>query len=222
MPTVAPQQELGEVAWKGAGKKFLDSLLEGSLADLSQSFPELVIVPDGLLWYLPFEALEIQAGRCAGAADFARPHSLRPHRLIGDCRRPAARGPPDLGGAGPAVSPSTTTEQARRSRPSARPCPTAWRCPGPTRTAPANAYAALVDRLVVLDDLGAAEAIPMAGPPSPWITANREARWPIGSRFPGTDRRVVVLPGFHTAAESGLKHVEHKAPGNGLFLSVCA
>ena len=35
-------------------------LEKGSLVDLSQPFDELVIVPDGMLWYLPFEALQVK------------------------------------------------------------------------------------------------------------------------------------------------------------------
>ena len=34
-------------------------LLERSNVDLAGNFDEIVIVPDGILWYLPFEALPV-------------------------------------------------------------------------------------------------------------------------------------------------------------------
>ncbi len=38
----------------------MDGLLKGSQADFAAKFDELIIVPDGLLWYVPFEALQVQ------------------------------------------------------------------------------------------------------------------------------------------------------------------
>ena len=38
----------------------MDGLLKGSRADFATKFDELIIVPDGLLWYVPFEALQVQ------------------------------------------------------------------------------------------------------------------------------------------------------------------
>ena len=34
-------------------------------ADLSKKFPELVIVPDGFLWYVPFEALQVNVAKAS-------------------------------------------------------------------------------------------------------------------------------------------------------------
>ena len=215
-----PSKELGEVAWKEAGKKFLDSLLEGSLADLSQSFPELVIVPDGLLWYLPFEALEIKQGdalvplisrvriRYAPTASLA----------ISDGRQREARQTLVVLGR---LSPKHDDGTSKAFEVFSKAVPDSVALPGPTVPAPANAYAALVDRLVVLDDLGAAEANPYGW--SPFSLDHGKPGSTLADWFalPWNGPAVVVLPGFHTAAESGLKHVEHKAPGNGLFLSVC-
>ena len=46
--------------WKQSAAQVLNMLEKGSLVDLSQPFDELVIVPDGVLWYLPFEALQVK------------------------------------------------------------------------------------------------------------------------------------------------------------------
>ena len=40
------------------GKAILEVLTKESKADLAEVFDELVIVPDGVLWYVPFEALQ--------------------------------------------------------------------------------------------------------------------------------------------------------------------
>jgi len=50
---------LAEEQWKQPAGQVLDALLKGSQADFTQPLDELVIVPDGVLWYLPFEALQV-------------------------------------------------------------------------------------------------------------------------------------------------------------------
>ena len=52
-------KDLADTRWKQSAKQVLDAILEGSKADFSKKFPELVIVPDGMFWYLPFEALQV-------------------------------------------------------------------------------------------------------------------------------------------------------------------
>ena len=42
-----------------AAREAIDSLLKGSKVNFAQKFDELVIVPDGVLWYLPFEAVHV-------------------------------------------------------------------------------------------------------------------------------------------------------------------
>ena len=51
--------DLTNTEWKAAARQLLEDLLAGSNADFSKRFPELVIVPDGFLWYVPFETLQV-------------------------------------------------------------------------------------------------------------------------------------------------------------------
>ena len=37
----------------------LETILKGSKADFTANFEELIIVPDGVLWYVPFEVLQV-------------------------------------------------------------------------------------------------------------------------------------------------------------------
>ncbi len=52
-------QDLGRDTWKKSAAKVLELLFDKSNVDLSAKFEELIIVPDGPLWYLPFEALPV-------------------------------------------------------------------------------------------------------------------------------------------------------------------
>ena len=54
-----PQGFPVDPSWKKAAKQLLDGILDGSQADLTAHFPEMAIVPDGFLWYVPFEALQV-------------------------------------------------------------------------------------------------------------------------------------------------------------------
>ncbi len=56
-------KELADTTWKQSARQVLDGLLEGSGADFSKQFSELVVVPDGVLWYLPFETLQVSVDK---------------------------------------------------------------------------------------------------------------------------------------------------------------
>jgi hypothetical protein len=51
-------KDLATSNWKETAKQIFDVITKDSRADL-KSFKELAIVPDGALWYLPFEALPV-------------------------------------------------------------------------------------------------------------------------------------------------------------------
>jgi len=79
----------------------------------------------------------------------------------------------------------------------------------------------VMDRLIVLDDIELNEGNPYGWSP---IQIDRGkpgsslAEW-FGLPWGGPS--VVVLPGYHTPTENGLKHFNHSAPGTDLFLSIC-
>ncbi len=54
--------DLSAADWRTPGKQVADLLLKGANVDVARAFKELVIVPDGLLWYVPFEALPMADG----------------------------------------------------------------------------------------------------------------------------------------------------------------
>ncbi len=55
-------KDLTSNKWKDSAGQILQELTADAPADAWNEFEELIIVPDGLLWYVPFEALQIQNG----------------------------------------------------------------------------------------------------------------------------------------------------------------
>ena len=54
-------KDLTAESWREPAKQILEALTKDSRADL-KSFKELIIVPEGILWYVPFEALPVKDG----------------------------------------------------------------------------------------------------------------------------------------------------------------
>jgi tetratricopeptide (TPR) repeat protein len=215
-----PIEELAGDEWKQAGRVLFDQLTKGSKLELPAEFQELVIVPDGLLWYLPFEALP-------AAADGATQPLLLSCRVryaptlslaLPDARtrkRSMSTGVV-VGKLFPGVEDSVAQEAfAQFSQ--AVGGSVALRAPLP---ASSSVYAALFDRLVVLDDIAASESGGYDWAP---LTLDRNV---LGSsvdhwmQLPWGGPEELILPGFHTPAEGALKKVANP-PGSDVFLAVC-
>jgi len=56
------QKQITDVQWKTTGKEIFDFLFAKIVAEQWNATNELVVVPDGALWYLPFEALIMGEG----------------------------------------------------------------------------------------------------------------------------------------------------------------
>jgi CHAT domain-containing protein/tetratricopeptide (TPR) repeat protein len=214
-------KELGDEKWRQSGKQVLATLLKDSPADFSQSFDELVVVPDGILWYLPFEALQVTVD--------GQPQSLisrfhiRYAPTLALCTSPGpARNA--LGNTAVVLSKlySRDAEGAVKAAfeqlTAAVPGAVAIRTPAPAAT---SIYGTLFRRLIVFDDLVLSDQDPYG-----WVLAPID-RGKIGATLadwlalPWGGPEVVILPGFHTAAEDGLKHLRRGSAGNEVFLSVC-
>lgn len=64
-----PTERLLETDWRPAAERIERLLFENSKVALGEQTDELVIVPDGLLWYLPFELLPVGSARNVAADD---------------------------------------------------------------------------------------------------------------------------------------------------------
>jgi tetratricopeptide (TPR) repeat protein len=216
-------KELTDASWKQSAQQVLNDLLDGSEADFTTEFPELVVVPDGVLWYVPFEALQVKLGnqsrplisrfriRYAPTASLAVPASAAL----------AAENVPTVVVLGrlyprdePAVGQAAFEDLSKT-------IPRCMALSKPPLPAPSAAYASLMRRLIVWDDLNPAEQGVYAWSPiqiERGKPGNLLADW---FSLPWGGPEVILLPGFHTAAENSLKRVGAAAPGSEVFLTVC-
>ena len=182
-------QDLGRDAWKKSAAKVVEVLFDKSNVDLSAKFEELIIVPDGPLWYLPFEALPV------GKKDDVKP-------LISQVR---IRYAPTVGLAIPyhkTVKPQSWSDRrgagqaasARRGVGVARGLRSRWakwsKARWPCRAAPpvpSSLFRTLLEGLIVFDDIKPGDG-PYAWSPVQLDGGKSAGRWPPGWRFPGAGR----------------------------------
>lgn len=215
--------KLSDDGWKEQAGELLDAIMKGSGVNLGQSIDELVIVPDGELWYVPFEALHFSGKEGEDRQALAEKVRIRYAPTMGLAvpdgrpRRRTANLGVALGRLFPRDKPEVA-EKAFELLEQQVPGAVALSAPFPQ---PLPSWGVQLDQLVVLDDLAN-----LAGGPYDWAPmqvaggrgAGSLAQWmalPLG----GPD--VLVLPGFHTAAEQGMKRMPGVGAGNDVFLSVC-
>jgi CHAT domain-containing protein len=216
-------KDLVDSAWKQSAKQVLDAILDGSQADFTARFPEMVIVPDGFLWYVPFEALQVNV------QDQLRPLISRFRIRYAPTVSLAVPEGPGLNPAGQTAvvlgrlygrededAPQKAFAELSKSVPHCVALPSK-----PPLPAASSVYAVLMDRLIVLDDIAnISEQKPYAWSPiqiergKPGNTLDDWFLLPFGGP------EVVILPGFHTAAENGMKRSTPGMAGSEVFLSV--
>ncbi len=216
--------QLKSEAWRSHAREIETLLLRGSKADLSAIGRELIVVPDGQLWYLPFEVLP--AGLKPDAGPLVAKNPLRylpfsslvvPYRAVDV---PFGKGTVAVraGKLAPRDDASVAVAAADRYRPALG----SMAVFDSFAPSPSPVLASLFDDLVVLDELQ-----PSTKGPYDWSPTQLDRATGVGDLdnwflypFGGPER--VLLPGFRTAAESGLKT---KMPGSGdgqdMFLSTC-
>ncbi|MFW6124587.1 MAG: CHAT domain-containing protein [Pirellulales bacterium] len=214
-------EQLADDTWKGTAEEVLRLITEGSQADFTQPFDELIIVPDGLMWYVPFEALQVRIDgrRRPLIARFNIRYVPTVSLAVpwGAGRRPSGTTGVVVGKLFPRDEPEVAQAGFNEL---ARVLPGAVALPRPL-PAPAAAYSTLLNRLIVLDDLPNMERGPLAFAPLPTGRArggDSLSDW-LALPFGGPDE--VILPGYHTAAERALKDVDPAVAGQEMFLTVC-
>lgn len=215
-------EELTDDRWKTPAKEILDLLTSGSKADLGGGdFEELAIVPDGLLWYVPFEALQISKNdrveplisklriRYAPTVGLAVGD---PHR-----RRQGGNTAVVLGRLYPRDEPEVA---AAAFEDLSRVTPGAVAIQGKLPAASA-VYSTLFDRLVVYSEVTPAEANPYAWSPVPLDRDKPGSALAAWFPMPWGGPQEIILPGFRTSAEHAAKGLSPEYAANELFLSTC-
>ncbi len=211
-------KDLADESWKQPAADLWESLVGEFPSDIWDTTKELVIVPDGVLWYLPFEVLQIPAAD--GAESLFSRVRLRyaPVATLAVGDRRGRRKPMQTAFVAGRLFPREDVEQIREmfeSLQDAIPGTQAIKSPpkGPSALLARN-----WDRLIVWDDVDGVERGPYS-----WAPAQVDRGKPGSSladwlELPWGAPDQIVLPGFHTAAERGAKQ---KAAGYEVFLSVC-
>ncbi|HJQ79335.1 MAG TPA: CHAT domain-containing protein, partial [Lacipirellulaceae bacterium] len=217
-------EELSSERWQKTATDAYKAIFGDSRLDLART-TSLVIVPDDVLWYLPFDALiaadldpqtpladhvPVRYGP-TGALSLRRPEALRRAQHTGVVANHVDFGKDD-------AETKEMVEQLYNLLPGA------VRLPDPLPEPP-HLVAALLDGLVVLDDVDSQRMTGNSPLPLPRYRgasddANAWAALPYG----GPER--IVITGLATAAEEGLKGSRRGAardvrPGGEIFQTLC-
>lgn len=216
--------QLKSNAWRDHAREIESLLLKGSKVDLAAIPEELIIVPDGQLWYLPFETLP--AGLKPEAKPLVTKNRVRylplsslaaPYRSV---ETPFGQGTVAIraGKLAPRDDVSVAAAEADRYRDAL----SSTAIFNEFAATPSPVLASLFDDLVVLDELQ-----PSSKGPYDWSPTQLDRAAGVGDLenwfpYPFGGPQRVLLPGFRTAAETGLKV---KKPGGGdgddMFLATC-
>jgi hypothetical protein len=211
------ESELNSDGWKKNAAKLRDLIFAKSNVDLNFAIDELTVVPDGLFWYVPWEALpvgDVEAPlitrtriRYAPTVGLAQPYSSRPlaTRNVGVV----------VGKLYPQDKPDVSLsafEQFKQSVPAALPL-------AEVPPAPTSLYRRAFDQLAVFDDIDPANGS------YDWSPTQLDRGKPGGAMqawlaLPWGGPDVVMIPGFHTAAENSIKPKKGAADGSDLFLPI--
>jgi len=218
-------EALGGDDWRSSGEKLYKSLLEGSSLSPA-ALTELIVVPDGVTWYVPFEALVVEnEGRHEPLLTFTKVR-YAPTAGLAFSFNGAWRRVQRTGIVPGKVAPGETDEA--REAPlagleAAVPNPVRLEAPLP---APSPSMASLLDALVVLDDVDAQSADPLGWSPIPLDRAQQFGSLGQWLALAGDGPQRVLIPGMHTPAERGGKAGRRRGSeaalvGNELFYASC-
>ena len=232
------ESQLTDGSWRQAAQDLTDALMAGStskikvgngIEELLSGIDELVVVPDGPLWYLPFEALQIPAH----AKDLDRKDTVP---LISRIRVrylptmglaiPDSRDRPEAGEIGvvlgkmyPRDEPLAVQAEFERLK-KIVPHAEAMKSPLPA-TSPL--YASLYDGIVVFDEVNGSinnEKGHYEWNPIPFDRIKNSGTLSQWFSLPWKSPTTFILPGFRTPAESALKQAT-STTGSEMFLSLC-
>lgn len=214
---IQPSQ-LKDESWKTATMDALNTFLHKSKLNFAQQFDELVIVPDDLLWYFPWEAAQVGDPKASiGLLSKTRIRYAPTMGLV--FRNRAIRGnDPRIGTVVGKIHPKIDAKMMDEDFQKLSAKIAAAKRLKAAQNAPSALFGTTVDQLVVLDDLAGADKAPFD-----WVLLNLDrsgsaniANW---MSLPKKRTDVVVLPGFHTSAES-MGRDGRAGNGNEIFLSV--
>jgi hypothetical protein len=217
---IVTPKDLKNDSWRTTGRRLLKALTNNTKDEQWANFDEVIIIPDSVLWYLPFEALPL--------SDDAEAQPL--------VSRVRVRYVPTLGLAAPDPTPKASLDRtavvagklfprddvevaAGEYDKIAEALPTAMRMMN-NLPAPSALFATQLDQLIVYHDLDESSARgPYDWSPTPVDKGKATTSLADWFSLPWDAPRQVVLPGFHTPVETSLRK---GGTGDELFLTACA
>ncbi|HEX3599378.1 MAG TPA: hypothetical protein VHU84_04510 [Lacipirellulaceae bacterium] len=216
--------ELKGDSWRDASKQADVAVFGDARLDLSKT-KSLVIVPDDLLWYVPFEVLTPGGANADKVLGDLFPIRYGPTAALAISRQQPLRRPQHAG-----IVANDLKFVADESDRTALVQELAAELAGPVIFAeslpqPATLLAPLLDQLIVMDDFAANAEIGEAQsllPRSRGAAKNSLNGWVV---LPAGGPQQIVLTGVATEAEQGLKSSKrgaHRAqPGDEIFQALC-
>ncbi|MCC9609329.1 tetratricopeptide repeat protein [Blastopirellula sp. JC732] len=199
-------ETLKDEAWKANSAKLLTTLMPTLKPTFFDNYDELVVVPDGPIWYVPFEMLQMDDG-AGGSVSLTDKIRIRYAPLASlsvpeiDKRRRPLLSAIVSGRLYVRDDAEATDHYYKQLEPAfAASARLDKKTPGPT-----SLLGKTWDNLVVMDDMEDIEYLPYG-----WSLAQIDKGKPgsdLGSWFPLPleTPQAIYLPGFHTAAEESLK-----------------
>jgi len=200
--------------WRDTSAQLLRQLSNNAAPETWGAYSELVIVPDGPIWYVPFEALQAGGRPLLSRIPirYVPTVSLVGRDVLG--RKPNARTAVVTGKMHPGQDQQITVDAfegirgvlQNTSRLNDRlPAPSAY-------------VAAACDRMIVLSDLEQRSRGPYDLAPMQLDSGKAGGSLESWMGLPWHGPSQIVLPGFHTSAEAALKR---GGTGNEVFLTTC-
>ena len=211
-------RELGDSDWRPLGHQILMELTNEADVGVWDKLDELVVIPDGILWYVPFEALAIENHE--NATSIIGKSRVRYAPLVSlayPTRRhmsPQADTAVVVGRLFPRDDQAVAEGAFDRLQTG---LPRTVRLPDKL-SAPSGLIASVCQRLVVLNDITDAGLAPYNWSPVSLDRGKAGSTVASWIALPWGAPQQLILPGFHTAAENGLKKGGN---GNEVFLTLC-
>ena len=213
--------DLASEAWREPARETLSLLMNSDRGDFWGKYEELIVVPDGVVWHIPFEML--RAGNAEESFPLIDKVRVRVVPTVGAIAPRGRRGNADRGTAFvtgklfPRDNDSVAQEALDQIEPAIGTVVKLSDDPPATSAT----YASRFDRLVVWDDVDDLRRGPVGFAPFQLDGGKPGSALGDWVTLPWNAPGEVILPGFHTAAEDAFKQ-SGPAAGNELFLTTCA